>query len=194
MTATRIRTPFDPEKWIPIPLDYLDTEWANAGEWAASIAEEASRGRPGERELAAAIEEHALSIALHPAEHVGARFWHFPTEGVPTGFVDVYVEARADDGIDPADLLPEVGFTVLEPVVEQVVGDFFPRAVRRLTVNAVLTSDDAEPTLMPKAEWLGIREGWVGYLVSLDHDTNALSSRIEDIDELFRTLDPERLS
>ncbi|BDV29708.1 hypothetical protein [Microbacterium terricola] len=194
MTATRIRIPYDPATWIPVPLDYLGTDWADAGEWASWVAAEASRGRPGEAELAAAIEEHARSIALFPAEHVGARFWHYPADGVPTGFADAYVEARADDGIDPAELLPELGFTVVEPVIEPAHADAFDRAVRRLTLSAVLPDEDAEPTLLPKAEWLGIRDGWVGYLVSVDHDANALSSRLADLDELFRTLDPERIS
>ncbi len=181
---------YDPERWIHVPLDYADTAWANAGEWAAWVAAAASRGRPEAEDLRREIESAARQIALFPAAHVSARLWHFPTDGDPTGFVDMYVQERSPDGTAAADLLPEPGFTVVDPVVEPFAATHMPDAARRLSLVAVLPDGRDEPALMPKAEWIGAAGGRIAYAVSVDHDTAALSARLDDIGAVFAGFDP----
>ncbi|MDY0910325.1 hypothetical protein [Microbacterium sp. CFBP9034] len=194
MTATPISIPYDPDRWIHVPLDYLATSWSDAGEWSRWIADEATRGRADAEEIAPLVHDQAMATALFPAEHVSARFWHYPVDGFPAGFVDIYVEARDDDGTPAAELLPEPGMTMVEPVIEPVPSDVFRDAVRRLTLTAILPEADADPVLLPKAEWIGAGDGWVGYAVSGDHDVARLNDRLADTDALFRTLDPRRVS
>ena len=172
MPAVPMSVAYDADRFIHVPLDYLDTPWADAGEWARWLAEE------------------ALATALFPAEHVSLRFWHYPSDGVPTGFVDVYVQARDDDGTMPEQLLPEPGFTAVPPVVEPVAAPAMPGAVRRLSLGAALPAPDAEPLLVPKAEWIGAASGHVVYAVSSDFDVAVLESRLADVDALFAAIDP----
>lgn len=190
MPAVPMSVAYDADRFIHVPLDYLDTPWADAGEWADWLAEEAMRGRRDADELRAAVAEEALATALFPAEHVSLRFWHYPSDGVPTGFVDVYVQARDDDGTMPEQLLPEPGFTAVPPVVEPVAAPAMPGAVRRLSLGAALPAPDAEPLLVPKAEWIGAASGHVVYAVSSDFDVAVLESRLADVDALFAAIDP----
>lgn len=193
MPAAPMSVAYDSDRWIHVPLDYLGTPWADAGEWAGWLADEATHGRRDADALRAAVAEEALATALFPAEHVSLRFWHYPSDGVPTGFVDIYVQARDDDGIDPAELLPEPGFTAVPPVVEPVAAPRLRAAVRRLSIEATLPSPDAEPLLAPKGEWIGVAAGWVVYAVSTDFDVVPLESRLADIDALFAAIDPSEV-
>lgn len=190
MPAAPLSVAYDADRWIHVPLDYLETPWADAGEWAAWLADEATRGRPDAEALRPAVAEEARATALFPAEHVSLRFWHYPSDGVPTGFVDVYVQSRDDDGADPDELLPEPGFTAVPPVVEQIAAPRLRAAVRRLSIEATLPSPEAEPLLVAKGEWIGVAAGWVVYAVSTDFDVSPLESRLADIDALFAAIDP----
>lgn len=187
--SAALTIPYDPSRFIPVPLDYLDSPWADAGEWAGWIADEALRGRENGEALRDAVRDEALATALFPAAHVSFRFWHYPDDGVPSGFVDVYVQARVDDGTSAADLLPELGFTAVEPVVEEAQSSRMRAGVRRLTLGVVLPSAEAEPVLQPRAEWLGYIDDRVCYVVSSDHDASQLSGRLADIDALFASID-----
>lgn len=191
MPAADMSLDYDPERWIHVPLDYIGTEWADAGAWAEWLADEATRGRPDAEALRTAVRDEALATALSPAAHVSFRFWHYPADGEPTGFLDLYVQARASDGALAEDLLPDTGFTVVPPVVEPIAAPAMASAVRRLTIEATLAAgDDAEPVVVPRAEWLGIGGGWVCYAVSTDFDVNQLESRLADGDALFGAIDP----
>lgn len=192
MPSIPLSIPYDTDAWIHVPLDYEGTRWRDAEEWAEWIAEAATRGREGGAEIAAAVRAEALETARFPAAHVTARFWHFPVDGHPSGMLDVFVQQRVPDGSQAVDLLPEPGFTLVDPVVEPIATDGFDTAVRRLTLNAVLPSDDAEPALLPKAEWLGIAGQWVAYVVTADHDVAQLRARLDDGDALFTALDLAR--
>ncbi|MBU4464916.1 MAG: hypothetical protein KKH75_03610 [Actinobacteria bacterium] len=192
--SARITIPYDPHRWIPVPLDYIDSPWADAGEWATWLADEALHGRENAEELYSAVRGEALATALFPAAHVSFRFWHYPDDGQPSGFVDAYVQARRDDGTSAAELLPELGFTAVQPVVEDARAAHLRAAVRRLTLGVALPSVDAEPALHPRAEWLGYTDHWVCYLVSTDHDVAQLNSRLSDIDALFDSIDLAAMS
>jgi hypothetical protein len=189
VTLSPLAFPYDPDTWVDVPLDHLDGRWSDAASWAQWLADEATRGRPDAAELRDIIAEQALAVATFPAEHVSARFWHYPVDGSPSGFVDLFVQARARDESTIADLLPDPGFTVVTPVTADVGGTLFDEAVRRLTIAAVLPSEDAPPVAVPRAEWIGVRGEWVCYAVSRDHDAQALAARLEDIDDLFRAVD-----
>ncbi|WP_127474081.1 hypothetical protein [Microbacterium sulfonylureivorans] len=189
MPSTPLSVPYDPDAWIHVPLDYDGTPWADAAEWAQWVAESATRGREGGAEIAEAIRAEALETARFPAAHVTARFWHYPVDGDPTGMIDLFVQQRDADGTAAADLLPEPGFTLVDPVVEPLAAPGFTSAVRRLTLNAVLPGEEAEPVLFPQAEWLGISGTWVAYAVSGDHDVAQLRARLDDGDALFAALD-----
>jgi hypothetical protein len=193
MPAAPMSVAYDADRWIHVPLDYLDTPWSDAGEWAGWLADEATRGRPDADALRAAVAEEAFATAVFPAEHVSLRFWHYPSDGAPTGFVDIYVQAREDDGASAEELLPEPGFTVVPPVVEPVAAPAMPTAVRRLSIEATLPSPDSEPLLVPKGEWIGAGAGWVVYAVSTDFDVTPLESRLADIDALFAAIDPAKV-
>lgn len=189
MPSIPLSVPYDPDAWIHVPLDYLDTPWADAAEWADWVADNATRGREGGAEILDAVRAEALATARFPAAHVAARFWHYPIDGDPTGMLDLFVQQRDADGTSAADLLPDPGFTLVDPVVESIEAPGFSTAVRRLTLNAVLPDEEAEPVLFPKAEWLGISGEWVAYAVSGDHDVTQLRARLDDGDALFAALD-----
>lgn len=180
---------YDSERWIHVPLDYADSPWRDGDDWADWVARTASSGRPDEGELRARIRETARLVAQAPAPHVTARLWHYPTDGVPTGFVDLYTQARTPDGADVRDLLPELGFTVTDPVTEPVESPHMADAVRRLSLSAALVDGRDQPALLAKAEWIGSSAGWVTYAVSADHDVAALESRLGDIDRVFAAVD-----
>ncbi|WP_169580734.1 MULTISPECIES: hypothetical protein [Microbacterium] len=188
MPSTPLAIPYDPDAWIHVPLDYEGTPWENAEEWAAWIAENATRGREGGPDLAQAVRAEASEIARFPAAHVTARFWHYPIDGDPTGMADLFVQERQDDGSPAEDLLPEPGFTLVDPVIDVIDAPGFGSAVRRLTLNAVLAAEDADPVMFPKAEWLGVTGRWVAYVVSGDHDVVQLRARLDDADALFAAL------
>lgn len=186
MPAVPFSVPYDPDRWIHVPLDYVDSPWADAGEWSDWVADAALRGRDGADALYDAVREEALSVALFPAEHVSFRFWHYPQDGEPSGFADVFVQAREDDGTAPADLLPELGMTAVTPAITDLAAPGQRAAVRRLSLGIIArpgTQD--EPMLVPKAEYLGVTEGWVSYAVSVDYDVNELERRLDDLDSLF---------
>jgi hypothetical protein len=194
MTATPLSIDYDPDRWIHIPLDYVDSPWTDAAEWADWLAERATKDRELGDAYRDAVRAEALATALFPAEHVSFRFWHYPLDGTPTGFADIYVQQRDDDGATPLDLLPPLGFTAIEPVVDDVDAPGMTRGVRRLSLGIALASEDAEPSLLPRAEWLGVAPGWVCYVVSNDHDAGQLTARLDDLDALFARLDLGALS
>lgn len=188
MAAAPVTFPYDPDLFIHVPLDYVGTQWADAGEWADWLADRALRGRADEDVLREALRSDAREIALFPAAHVSARFWHYPVDGSPDGFVDLYVQARAGSA-RAVDLLPDPGFTVVDPVDEELSGDTYRDAVRRLTLRAILPGEDAEPIVMPRAEWLGIAQEWVCYAISVDHDPVRLLERVPAVDALFASVE-----
>ncbi|MFL2000223.1 hypothetical protein [Microbacterium sp. A1-JK] len=180
---------FDNDRWIRVPLDYADTPWRDAEEWADWLAESATSGRPDAETVAPLVRSGARAVALFPAAHVWARFWHYPIASIPTGFADVYVQSREPDGTDAEDLLPDPGFTALDPVVEVFSIDGFISAARRHSLPLVLRSeDDAEPAVLPRLEWLGVTPEWVCYLVTNDHDPAAIADREADVEALFRSM------
>ena len=187
MTAVEIEVESD--RWIRVPLDYADTQWDGAAAWAQWLADAATRGRPDAELVAPVIVEAAHAVALFPAAHVWCRFWHYPIDGVPSGFVDVYLETRTPDGTDAAELLPDSGFTALDPVVEDLDVPGFASAVRRRSLVLVLREEsDAEPAVMPRIEWLGVGPQWVCYAITNDHDPASANARAADTDRLFAAL------
>lgn len=180
---------YDPDRWIHVPLDYAGTSWTDAAAWAQWLSSEATNGREDGELFGPAVRRQALAVALFPAAHVSARFWHYPIDADPSGFVDLYLQARTDDGAPPADLLPDTGSTAVEPVLEQLAIPAFHASVRRLTLGVVVPEGDAEPVLLPRAEWIGTTPQWVCYARSVDHDVDQLESRLADIDALFAAVD-----
>lgn len=197
MPAAPFELSYDPDRFVHIPLEFEGTPWRDAEEWAAWAAETATEGRDGAEALVGPIRDSALALALFPSDRVSFRFWHYPIDGEPTGWVDVFVQARDDDGTPPAELLPEVGFTAVPPVVEPVVAPHLRDPVRRLTLGIVLPdeapddvpADDVEPVLVPKAEWIGVTPHWICYARTTDHDVSQLSRRLADVDALVSGID-----
>lgn len=186
---TELEVAYDSDRWIRVPLDYTDTPWSDAAGWADWLADSATAGRPDAETVAPLVRSGALEVALFPAAHVWARFWHYPVNGVPTGFADVYVQRRDPDGTPAQDLLPDAGFTALDPVVEALEIDGYVSAARRHSLPLVLRSeDDEEPAVLPRLEWLGVTDEWVGYLVTNDSDPAAISEREGDVETLFRAM------
>lgn len=183
---TLVDIEYDSNRWIRVPLDYDGTRWADAASWADWLADEATRGRPDAEVVAPIVRDSAHAVALFPAAHVWGRFWHFPIDGMPTGFVDVYVETRTPDGTDAADLLPDTGFTAVTPVLDHLEVPGFTSAVRRRSLVLVLREEAHEdPVPMPRIEWLGIGPRWVCYIVTNDHDPAAANARAIDTETLF---------
>src|SRR5690606_12519369 len=117
----------------------------------------ATRGRPDAKLITPVVRAAAREVALFPAAHVWGRFWHYPIDGVPTGFVDVYIESRTPDGTSAQDLLPDSGFTAVPPVVDELDVPGFGSAVRRRSLVVVLRNEsDDEMAAMPRIEWLGV--------------------------------------
>ena len=183
---TLVEIEYDSHSWIRVPLDYVGTRWTDAVSWADWLADEATRGRPDAETVAPVVRDAAQAVALFPAAHVWGRFWHYPIDGVPTGFVDVYLESRSPDAADAADLLPDPGFTAVTPVVERLDVAGFTTAVRRRSLVLVLRGEaDEQPVPMPRVEWLGIGPEWVCYLITNDHDPAAANARAVDTEILF---------
>jgi|GEM_PF-3172721 hypothetical protein len=186
---TLVDIEYDSNRWIRVPLDYVGTRWPDAASWADWLADEATRGRPDAETIAPLVRDSAQAIALFPAAHVWGRFWHYPIDGMPTGFVDVYVESRTPDGTDAADLLPDTGFTAVTPVLERLDVPGFTTAARRRSLVLVLRAEaDEDPVPMPRVEWLGVGHRWVCYIVTNDHDPAAANARAVDTDALFAAL------
>jgi hypothetical protein len=184
--VTLVDVEYDSNRWIRVPLDYVGTRWTDAASWADWLADEATRGRPDAETVAPVVRDAAQAVALFPAPHVWGRFWHYPIDGVPTGFVDVYIETRTPDGTDAADLLPDTGFTAVTPVLDRLDVPGFAAAVRRRSLVLVLRHEsDDDPVPMPRVEWLGIGPQWVCYIVTNDHDPAAANARAADTDVLF---------
>lgn len=177
---------FDPDLWIRVPLDYADTRWGDASEWAAWLAETATAGHPTAAAMRDEIRDTALSIALYPAAHVWGRFWFYPIDGDPSGFVDFYVQQRVADGTPAEELLPELEPVALTPVVDPLVVEGFTSAVRRRTL-VMVPRDDSEPAAMPQVEWLGISEQWVCYAATKDVSPERSNQREPHIDFLFHS-------
>ncbi|MFF2369850.1 hypothetical protein [Agromyces sp. NPDC058110] len=193
MTTTAFPISFDPDRWIRVPVAFADEQWADGAEWAEWIADEVTQGRESAEDFRDPIRDQAAAIAAFPTEHVSARFWWFPVDGDPAGWVDVYVQQREHDGTDAASLLPDAGRTLIEPALEPFTGPF-DDAVRRLSLAPVAPAADAGaeagPGVLAKAEWVGIAGEWAVYLVSVDEDPRVLTRRLDDIDALFAGIDP----
>ncbi|KQM84312.1 hypothetical protein [Agromyces sp. Leaf222] len=185
---------FDSDRWVRVPVAFADEQWASGDEWAEWIADELTQGRESAAEFRDPLRDQAAAIAAFPTEHVGARFWFFPIDGDPAGWVDVYVQRRDHDGSDAAALLPDAGATLIEPAVDALAVASFDDAVRRLTLSPIAADDDAGPEARPgilaKGEWVAVSGDWAVYLVSVDDDPRRLTFRLDDIDALFAGIDP----
>lgn len=193
---------FDPDRWVRVPTEYADEQWPDAAAWAEWVADELTRDREHAAATRPAVHEEALAIAGFPAEHVGARFWFFPVDGEPDGWVDVYLQFRPSDRAAPAalaavvQLLPPLSDTVIEPAVTELDGTAFDSAVRRMSLvplgESVLGA--GRSGLLAKGEWLAVTGDWVVLLVSADADARALTRRLGDIDRLLAGIDPAALA
>lgn len=184
---TKVEVGYDTDTWIRVPLDYTESRWRDAAEWAEWLAASATDGRADAETTAPLLRASALEVALFPAPHVWARFWYYPVDAVPSGFVDVYIQRRDPDGTPAEQLLPDPGFTALEPVVEHVDVPGYTSAARRHSLVLVLRSEeDEEPAVLPRLEWLGTTDEWVCYLVTNDHDPAAIGERADAVEALFR--------
>lgn len=74
----QVSVEYDADLWIRVPLDYVDTRWADAAQWAEWIAGEATRGRPDAETIAPVVrsEADAEPAAMPRIEWLGvARDW-----------------------------------------------------------------------------------------------------------------------
>jgi len=185
---------FDSDRWVRVPVAFAGEQWASGDEWAEWIADELTQGRESAAEFRDPLRDQAAAIAAFPTEHVSARFWFFPVDGDPAGWVDVYVQLRDRDGADASALLPEVGRTLIEPAIEALAVPSFDDALRRLTLAPIGAGDDDDPESRPgilaKGEWVAVSGDWAVYLVSVDDDPRRLTLRLDDIDALFAGIDP----
>lgn len=186
---------FDPDRWVRVPTRWADEQWSDAAEWAAWVADESTRDREHAAATRPAVHEEALAVASFPSEHVAARFWLFPVDGEPNGWVDVFVQFRPADDTDAAELLPFLPDVLIEPAVLELEDTAFDRALRRLSLVAL-----GEPALgagragvYAKGEWLATSGDWVVYLFSGDADARALTRRLDDVDRLLAGVDPAAL-
>lgn len=186
---------FDPDRWVRVPTDWADEQWADAAEWAAWVADELTHDREHAAATRPAVHEEALAVAGFPREHVAARFWLFPIDGEPNGWVDVFVQFRRADGTDAAELLPVLTDALIEPAILELEETAFERALRRLSLVPL-----GEPALgagragvFAKGEWLATAGDWVVYLFSGDADARALTRRLDEVDRLLAGVDPAAL-
>lgn len=186
---------FDPDRWVRVPVDWTDEQWPDAAAWADWVADELTRDRESAAQWAPLVREEAAGIAGFPSEHVSARFWHFPIDGAPAGWVDVFAQLRPSDGTDATGLLPDIGPTLIEPAVLEFEETAFESAVRRLSLvplgEDVLGPD--QTGMLAKGEWSAVAGDWAIYLVSIDADPRRLTSRLGDIDQLLAGIDPSAL-
>lgn len=188
---------FDPDRWVRVPTDWsAEEQWPDAAAWADWVADELTRGREQAAAVRPAVHEAALAVAGVPSEHVGARFWSYPTDGEPNGWADVFVQYRQADGVDAAELLPPVGATVVDPVLLDLDDTAFDAAVRRLSLVPLGAAElgAGESGVLAKGEWLAIAGDWVVYVRSADADPRALTRRLGDIDRLLAGVDPAALA
>ena len=180
--------------WVPVPVVFGEEEWASGREWAEWFAEAATRGREDADSLRDSVLEQALLISGYPAEGLAGRYWHYPVDGVPSGFVDVRVASRGAGEGEASRLLPDAGETALMPVEQTLDVPPFSSAVRRLTLRDVTVgSDDGtgaapgedRPGTLAFGEWLGVTADAVCYLTSFDTDVESLTHRLEDTQRLF---------
>lgn len=171
--------------WVPVPVEFRGRPWASAEEWAEWFAEAASRGREGAEQLREAVLEQCLLIAGHSAKGLAARYWHYPVDGAPSGFVDVRLAPGPPDERDAAQLLPDPGETALMPVVTGFEAAVFSSAARRLTMRAVVPEGADRPGTLATAEWIGVTADTVCYATSFDADVESLSARLDDAGRLF---------
>jgi hypothetical protein len=76
--VNQVSVEYDADLWIRVPLDYVDTRWADAAQWAEWIAGEATRGRPDAETIAPVVrsEADAEPAAMPRIEWLGvARDW-----------------------------------------------------------------------------------------------------------------------
>ena len=193
---TVVQIPYDTELWIRVPLEWSREPWDGPAEWSEWLAEEATRARDGAEPYVEAIRAHALAIAGYPSEDVAARFWHFPIDGDPAGWVDVFLQRHGLDRAVAAEMLPELDRAVIEPAVETFGVTDFDSAVRRLSLLPFDGSDSSQdegmetPGIMAKGEWLAVSGEWLVYLVTIDADPRGLTQRLGDTDRLIAGLDP----
>lgn len=188
---------FDPDRWVRVPTDWsTEEQWPDAAAWAEWVADELTRGREQAAAVRPAVHEEALAVASFPSEHVGARFWCFPADGEPNGWADVFVQYRLADVADPAELLPPVGETVVEPVLLDLHDTAFDRVVRRLSLVPLGEAElgVGESGVLAKGEWLAVAGDWVVYVRSADADPRALTRRLGDLDRLLAGIDPAALA
>ncbi|KRC60820.1 hypothetical protein ASE14_07565 [Agromyces sp. Root81] len=197
---TIVQIPYDTERWIRVPVEWSREPWDGPAEWAEWLADETTRARDGAEPYVEAIRDHALAIAGYSSEDVSARFWYFPIDGDPAGWVDVFMQQHGHDGAVAAEMLPELERAVIEPAVDALEVTDFDSAVRRLSLLPFTGSDSggadgtATPGIMAKGEWLAVSGEWLVYLVTIDADPRALSQRLGDTDRLIGGLDPAVLS
>ena len=187
---------FDPDRWVRVPTDWADEQWPDAAAWADWVADELTRDREQAAAVRPAVHDEALAIASFPSEHVGARFWSFPVDGEPNGWADVLVQFRRADGTDAAELLPPAAVTVVEPVLTDLEGTAFDRALRRLSLVPLgeAALGVGREGVLAKGEWLAVAGDWVVYVLSTDADARALTRRLGDIDRLLAGVDPAALA
>ncbi|WP_156891477.1 hypothetical protein [Agromyces subbeticus] len=186
---------FDPDRWVRVPTDWADEQWSDAAEWAEWVADELTHDRASAAAYVGALRDQATAIATFPNEHVSARFWFFPIDGDPSGWVDVFVQRRDIDGADAASLLPPVGVTLIEPAVLELEDVAFESAVRRLTLSPIDEQPgEVPPGILAKGEWSAVTGEWAVYLVSIDGDPRVLTRRLADIDRLLGGIEPAVLA
>lgn len=183
---------FDPDRWVRVPTDWSHEQWPDAAAWADWVSDELTRDRDSAAALRLAVHEEALALATFPSEHVGARFWLFPVDGQPNGWVDVFVQFRPADGSDAAGLLPPIPDALIEPALVELEATAFDRALRRLSLVPLGESalGAGHSGIFAKGEWLAVAGDWVVYLFSGDADARALTQRLDDIDRLLAGVDP----
>ncbi|WP_419818436.1 hypothetical protein [Glaciibacter flavus] len=187
---------FDPDVWVRVPTDWQNEAWPDAAVWAAWVAEELTRARENAAHWNEVLREEAARIAGFPADRISARFWYFPIDGEPRGWVDVFVQRRDADGTDAVDLLPDAGATLIEPAIDLVDDEGFTSAARRLTLVPLGESSlgAGRSGILSKAEWTAVAGDWIVYLVSFDTDPRRLTARLLDIETLLGGINPEVLA
>ncbi|UOQ91049.1 hypothetical protein MUN74_09220 [Agromyces endophyticus] len=187
---------FDPDRWIRVPVDWTDEQWPDAESWASWVADEVTRDRGTADDLIAAIRDQAVAVATFPTEHVGARFWYFPVDSDPRGWLDLYVQRRDPDGTTARELLPGLDRTLIDPVVDELEGEVFDDFARRLSLVPLGERQlgEGHSGILAKAEWLAITGGWVVYGISVDDDPRWLTQRLADGDRLVAGMDQAALA
>lgn len=187
---------FDSDRWVRVPTDWAGEPWSGAEEWAEWIAAELTDGRPDSARWRPVLQHEAATIAAIPAEHVSARFWFFPIDGDPRGWVDLYAQLRDGDEADASALLPELAGTLIDPATDVLEYPGFSSAVRRLALLPLgeAALGEGRSGILAQAEWSAVAGDWVLYLISIDSDPRELTLRLDDIDTLLAGVDPSTLA